>query len=139
MRIDTERSRATPEGVTLGLRVAGPPARLLAWTIDAIVLVVAQFTLALLAATLGVAGLGFYYLLFFALFWFYPVAFEVLRGGATPGKSSIGLQVVHDDGTPVGSGPPSSASTTSLSWVSWNRLLELSQPVLPSTRFWLVR
>lgn len=102
MRIDTERSRATPEGVTLGLRVAGPPARLLAWAIDAIVLVVAQFTLALFAATLDVAGLGFYYLLFFALFWFYPVAFEVLRGGATPGKSSLGLQVVHDDGTPVG-------------------------------------
>ncbi len=102
MRIDTERSRATPEGVTLSLRVAGPPARLMAFAIDAVVLLAVQFLLALMATTLGVAGLGFFTLSLFALSWFYPVAFEVLRRGATPGKASIGLQVVHDDGTPVG-------------------------------------
>ena len=30
-----------------------------------------------------------------------PVAFEVWVAGATPGKRSLGLIVLHDDGTPV--------------------------------------
>jgi hypothetical protein len=30
------------------------------------------------------------------------VFFEVLGGGATPGKRRLGLLVLHDDGTPVG-------------------------------------
>ncbi len=32
--------------------------------------------------------------------WFYPVVFEI-RSGMTPGKKAMGLQVIHDDGTPV--------------------------------------
>ncbi len=101
-RIDTERSRATPEGVTLGLRVAGPPVRLYAWMIDAVILVAAQFLLALFTTLLEITGVGLFYLSWFALYWFYPVGFEVLRRGATPGKAAMGLVVVHDDGTPVG-------------------------------------
>ncbi len=88
--------------MTLSLRVAGPPVRLAAFAIDAVILLVAQFLLVLFAGMLDVAGLGFLYLSLFALTWFYPVAFEVLRRGATPGKASQGLMVVHDDGTPVG-------------------------------------
>jgi hypothetical protein len=43
-------------------------------------------------------------LLYFCLEWFYPVLFEVLMQGATPGKRALGLAVVSDDGTPVGWG-----------------------------------
>jgi uncharacterized RDD family membrane protein YckC len=102
MRIDTERSRATPEGVNLSLRVAGPPVRLVAWVMDLFILMAAQVVLAILAGMLASLGPGLYFLFAFALMWFYPVAFEVLRRGATPGKAMLGLQVVHDDGTPVG-------------------------------------
>ncbi len=102
LRVDTVRSRATPEGVNLSLRVAGPPVRLLAWVIDAVVMVVAQSLVAIVVAFLGDLGSGFYLLSVFAITWFYPVGFEVLHAGATPGKSAFGLQVVHDDGTPVG-------------------------------------
>ena len=99
---DTERHRATPEGVTLTLRVAGPAVRLLAWGIDAAVIMALQMTLAFFFGLLDAAGMGFYLLAAFLLTWFYPVVFEVLRGGATPGKKALGLQVIHDDGTPVG-------------------------------------
>ena len=40
-------------------------------------------------------------IVWFALEWLYPTAFEVWFGGATPGKRSLGLIVLHDDGTPV--------------------------------------
>lgn len=102
MGLDTLRSRATPEGVTLNLRVAGPPVRLIAWGIDAVVMLIVQGLLGFVAALFGAAGQGFLLLAVFAVIWFYPVAFELLRHGATPGKASMGLRVVHDDGTPVG-------------------------------------
>jgi hypothetical protein len=38
---------------------------------------------------------------YFLLEWAYPVLFELGRGGATPGKRSMGLQVVMDSGLPV--------------------------------------
>ena len=51
---------------------------------------------------LGDAGAGLLLLAAFALEWLYPVLFEVLRKGQTPGKQLMGLAVEHDDGTPVG-------------------------------------
>jgi hypothetical protein len=38
----------------------------------------------------------------FVVFWFYPVLFEVLFDGRSPGKRALGLKVVSADGTPVG-------------------------------------
>lgn len=102
LRIDTERQRATPEGVTLGLRVAGPFARGLAWLFDLMLIFVALFVVLLAASLLGNFGAGLAMVLIFLVYWGYPVAFEVLRRGATPGKTILGLEVVHDDGTPVG-------------------------------------
>lgn len=99
--IDNERRRATPEGVTLALRVAGAPVRLLAWTIDALLVMTLQVVFAVLLGLFGELGTGVYLLVLFILAWFYPVFFELTRDGATPGKSVFGLQVVHDDGTPV--------------------------------------
>lgn len=102
MALDTLRLRSTPEGVELALRPAGPHARFLAWSIDVLLQAAALVAFSLLAAAFGRAGQGLLLLGVFALSWFYPVAFELLWDGSTPGKRALGLQVVHDDGTPVG-------------------------------------
>jgi hypothetical protein len=49
-------------------------------------------------------GWAIAFLLAFLLEWLYPIFFEVLWRGATPGKRLSGLAVLHDDGTPVGWG-----------------------------------
>jgi len=100
--LDTYRSIETPEGVELGLWVAGPGVRALAWGFDALIRLGIYLGASIPLAFLGQAGVGLYLLLIFLVEWFYPVFFEVLRGGATPGKRRLGLQVLHDDGTPVG-------------------------------------
>ena len=40
--------------------------------------------------------------MWFALEWLYPVLFEMLWQGATPGKRMCNLRVLHENGTPVG-------------------------------------
>jgi hypothetical protein len=44
---------------------------------------------------------AFWLVLMFALEWFYPIAFELGRSGATPGKQALGIKVVMDNGLPV--------------------------------------
>lgn len=100
--LDTHREIVTPEGVPLHLPVAGPVPRALAWLVDfalrAALLLLASLGLGLL----GAAGMGVYLVLLFVVFWFYPVLFEVLSDGRTPGKRALGLRVVAADGAPVG-------------------------------------
>ncbi len=91
----------TPEGVELELRTAGPLPRMLAWLIDTVIRGVAYLFLAAVFGLLGKTGMGILLIAVFVLEWFYPVVFEVWFGGATPGKRALGLQVLHDDGTPV--------------------------------------
>jgi uncharacterized RDD family membrane protein YckC len=100
--LDTYRAIETPEGVELRLRVAGPPARALAWAIDLTLRLFGYGVLSLPLVPLGRVGAGLFFLVLFLGEWFYPVLFEVYAGGATPGKKLVGLAVVHDDGTPVG-------------------------------------
>lgn len=100
--VDTARVLETPEGVALMLRPAGLPSRALAWAIDLSVRATVWSVAFIPAIFLGEAGLGLLFLFAFLMEWFYPVAFEVLWGGRTPGKAAVGLLVVHDDGTPVG-------------------------------------
>ena len=71
--LDTRRSRATPEGVELSLHVAGPVVRLLAWTIDFLVLAVIYVCLSILFGVLGAAGMGLMLVSVFLVSWFYPV------------------------------------------------------------------
>jgi uncharacterized RDD family membrane protein YckC len=99
--LDTMRRVETPEGVELTMRVAGPVARFLAWVIDFGIRLVFYF-LASFLLVLGDLGQGLLFLLLFVVEWFYPVFFEVLWHGRTPGKAALGLVVVNDDGTPVG-------------------------------------
>ncbi len=99
--LDTVFPVETPEGVILELRPAGPVTRLGAWLFDSFL----QFLLLLLLVVPlsfgGAVGSGISYVLAFAVTWFYPVAFELLRGGATPGKALFRLQVVRASGLPV--------------------------------------
>ena len=100
--LDTLRTVQTPEGVEITVRVAGPAARSIAWLMDLFIRGVIVSTLAPFVGMLGEAGMGLMLLVAFALEWLYPVLFEVLRNGQTPGKQLMGLAVEHDDGTPVG-------------------------------------
>jgi len=100
--LDTYRPVETPEGVEIGLRMAGPVPRLFAAAIDLVIRVGIYFVLVFPASLLGEGGGGLFLLAMFLMEWFYPVLFEVRRGGATPGKRRMGLLVLHRDGTPVG-------------------------------------
>ncbi len=99
-RLDTIARYQTPEGVELSLLLAGPFARAIAWLIDFAIRTVCYIIIAILLAWLGGVGNGIIMIGLFAIEWFYPVVFEV-HSGMTPGKRAMGLQVVHEDGTPV--------------------------------------
>ena len=99
--LDTARTFETPEGIDLHLRVAGPVVRALAWLIDAAIRAVIYVALSVVLSILGEFGKGVLLVCIFLLEWFYPVLFEVLKNGATPGKKSMGIRVVNDNGTPV--------------------------------------
>jgi uncharacterized RDD family membrane protein YckC len=99
--LDTQRFLETPEGVEIGLRVAGPVPRALAWLLDTLIRGVLYLLAAMTLGFLGEGGMGLLFLFLFLVEWFYPVAGEVLMDGSTPGKRSLGLRVVGDRGTPV--------------------------------------
>ena len=93
--LDTLRAVETPEGVTLTLRVAGPVARALAFGIDFMARIAFYMLVGGMMGSLGEAGSGLMMLVIFVCEWFYPVFFEVLWGGRTPGKMALSLAVVH--------------------------------------------
>jgi uncharacterized RDD family membrane protein YckC len=99
--LDTLYTAETPEGIALSLRPAGVVARFYAFLIDLAVRAGVLMLGAMVLGFLGRAGGGLFLVLFFGLEWFYPVLFELMRGGATPGKKAMGLQVVMDSGLPV--------------------------------------
>ena len=103
--IDSVRTVETPEGIQLELRPAGAVARSMAWALDMVIRITIYIAGGMVAAFFGRAGFGFLLILVFLLEWFYPVCFEVLWQGSTPGKRALGLQVLMEDGTPVGWGP----------------------------------
>jgi uncharacterized RDD family membrane protein YckC len=100
--IDNLRRVETPEGVEIDLRLAGPIPRAWAWLIDFSLRMIVLGVLAFFLQLLGTFGNGLFLIALFVGEWFYPVLFEVLMGGSTPGKRVMGLRVLHDDGTPVG-------------------------------------
>lgn len=101
-RLDTHHEIVTPEGVPLHLPVAGPVPRALAWLIDFGLRMAVLMVAGMAFGLLGGAGMGAYLVLLFVVFWFYPVVFEALFDGRTPGKRALGLQVVSADGAPIG-------------------------------------
>jgi uncharacterized RDD family membrane protein YckC len=91
----------TPEGILLELRPAGLSARFLAFALDGVIRLAIVYAAAIGLAMFGGLGVAFWLILIFGLEWFYPVVFELLPGGATPGKRVFALRVVMDNGLPV--------------------------------------
>jgi uncharacterized RDD family membrane protein YckC len=99
--LDTLVSAETPEGITLELRPAGLTARCYAFLIDALIKLAIFYLFEMGAVFAGGIGLALTFILVFILEWLYPVVFELTRWGATPGKRSVGLRVIMDNGLPV--------------------------------------
>jgi uncharacterized RDD family membrane protein YckC len=98
----------TPEGVPLELTLAGVGSRCASALVDYLFQFLILVALAVLLSVLGLhplSGAGFaaaiWALAFFAVFWGYDIAFEVLNSGRTPGKRLNGLRVVRESGAPV--------------------------------------
>lgn len=100
--LDTVRNVYTPEGVALRLPAAGPVPRAIAWIIDTAIRLAILIITSLLVSLLGKAGFGIYLLVYFVVFWGYPILCEVLFDGQTPGKRALELRVIANDGAPVG-------------------------------------
>ena len=99
--LDTTRRVATPEGIELTLRLAGPVPRALAWSIDLVIRLGIVAIVMMLAAQFGRAGWGVVLIAAFFVEWLLPAWLEASWGGQTPGKKLFGLAVLNDDGTPV--------------------------------------
>lgn len=99
--LDTRLGVETPEGVLLELRPAGLVPRFAAFAIDLVIRFVVYLILSMTLGFAGEFGFGFLLIGMFLIEWFYPVAFEVWRRGATPGKRVMGIAVVEDNGLPV--------------------------------------
>ncbi|MGB8652719.1 MAG: RDD family protein [Mycobacteriales bacterium] len=96
----------TGEAVALDIRTAGLPSRMLAASVDGVIQVVLFFLLMLLVGAFGssgspavVAALVIGTIVVAGLV--YPVLFETLMRGRTPGKAAMGLRVVRDDAGPI--------------------------------------
>lgn len=100
--LDTLRAVHTPEGVDLHLPVAGPLLRSVAWGIDAVIRFCVVFAAMTVIGLMESTGVGWYLLALFLVLWLYPVVFEAIWHGQTPGKRAMRLRVVRDDGAPVG-------------------------------------
>ena len=84
--LDSALRVATPEGVELTLRLAGPVPRALAWAIDLSWRFAAFVAIVVFVGPLGRLGGGLALLAAFALEWLVPAWCEVYFSGATPGK-----------------------------------------------------
>lgn len=107
-RWDDAGGIVTPEAVPLQLSEANVGSRTIAWFIDAIALGIAIVLVNVLIVMLGNdapipewVGVTVLVVVNFLLFFGYPIGFETLWGGRTPGKAALGLRVVTVEGAPV--------------------------------------
>jgi uncharacterized RDD family membrane protein YckC len=99
----------TPEAVVISLPTAGLGSRFLARGIDVLIQGAAIFVLLIAASLIAGAGGGgattaalVVVLLVATVIWLgYPIAFETLWRGRTPGKAALGLRVVTNEGAPI--------------------------------------
>jgi uncharacterized RDD family membrane protein YckC len=97
----------TGEAVALDLRPAAVPSRLLAGAVDAGIQLAVFFAILTVAGAVSTtvsaaATAAIAVVLILLVSVGYPVAFESLLRGRTPGKMALGLRVVRDDGGPIG-------------------------------------
>jgi uncharacterized RDD family membrane protein YckC len=99
--LDTVVSAETPEGIAIELRPAGLSSRCYAYLLDLLIRFGLLYAIFIAATMMGGFGIGLALILMFLFEWFYPVVFELSRWGATPGKRTLGLKVVMDNGLPI--------------------------------------
>ena len=104
MDLDDSIAIVTPEGFALDLRLAGVGSRFIAGATDLIIQLILAVTI--LLVTQGLAGGGglldaLAVIGLFADLLLYPILFEVLGHGRTPGKRLCHLRVLRSDGSPV--------------------------------------
>jgi uncharacterized RDD family membrane protein YckC len=104
--LDTGYRVEIPGGINIDAQVVGPIPRFFAFAIDLGIRGVIVFLLSIISIPFGAFGLGggFFLIFLFAIEWLYPVLFEVLWRGQTPGKKALGISVINDDLTPVSLG-----------------------------------
>ena len=97
----------TGEAVALDLRPAALPSRIVAAAVDAALQLLVLVVVGAIATAVSLdvseaaaAALGILVLVLVLIV--YPVTFETLLRGRTPGKAAMGLRVVRDDGGPIG-------------------------------------
>ncbi|HTP19894.1 MAG TPA: RDD family protein [Solirubrobacteraceae bacterium] len=105
MDLDESITIATPEGLELRLRLAGLGSRFIAGAVDLAIMLILLGILAVLVGPVagfsgGVSGVV-WVLGAFVILLFYPILFEVLNKGQTPGKRMSNLRVLRDSGAPV--------------------------------------
>lgn len=112
---------STPDHVALEFEFAGPGSRFSAYLLDFVYSVLLMIGLILLMLFTSAAGLrsvisvlrgegtwiaswgtALLILVLFAIHWGYYVFFEGLWHGSTPGKRSLGIRVIRQDGLPIG-------------------------------------
>jgi uncharacterized RDD family membrane protein YckC len=98
----------TPEGVDLNVTLAGLGSRFVAAVIDLLIqvgtLFIFFFALGIVgeaAGDLGGFAVAIGALLIFVVVFVYPVLFETLNSGRTPGKAAIGIRAVMEGGRPI--------------------------------------
>ena len=103
MKLDTVCLVETPEGTDLHAELVGLVPRALAYSIDLLIrfTIITILSIIFLIMGMGLAGTGIIIIIYFLLEWWYPVIYEVYRGGQTIGKKSLGIKVVNDDLTPI--------------------------------------
>jgi uncharacterized RDD family membrane protein YckC len=101
-----EADLVTPEAVVLDLPIASVGSRALALVLDYLIQGALGLALVFAASAIGLSeggwvGVVVVLLAVFALLFGYPVAFETLWRGRTPGKAALGLRVVTVEAGPV--------------------------------------
>ncbi len=100
----------TPDAVELDLPTAHVGSRGIAFLVDLVILAIAELILILGLSALGAAagqvptwaGMSVLIVTTLVVWMGYPIAFETLWRGRTPGKALLGLRVVTVEGGPVG-------------------------------------
>jgi len=106
-QLDTSIEIVTPENVSFRYHVAGPFRRLPAYLLDiafrVLILVLVGMAVSLVCSLLGLPslGVGFTFILWFVLSWFYGGLFETYWNGQTPGKRMMRIRVISTDGQPI--------------------------------------
>ena len=105
MDLDESITIATPEGLELRLQLAGLGSRFIAGAVDLTIMLILIGILAVIVGPVagfsgGVAGVV-WVIGAFVILLFYPILFEVLNNGQTPGKRMSNLRVLRDSGAPV--------------------------------------